>query len=274
MLSGPCEACIEEEHQNITEEDDGENQDVTNDDDGMEPDHGEEDLELLMSGANEENPAFAAELEQAMLAGRERREQEAYATMVDQRGAAHLNEARDQLRERIEASRILPQYYQEQPVYVAPAVFWVHEPSEMREVLARRAAYEVAERHTYSGSEEVVASGEWPDDRTNRPDLSGPLGRLRRRDRMARYFHGTPVEPYGEPMAWQLQGCASTAEQEMLEQGYGESVSNDRWHNYWDSPNGDAETFGSDSARSRLEHLGEVESRNQSWYHDPDGSPW
>ena len=221
MLTGPCEACIQEEQQTAIDAGAGDDeQDVSDeDDDEAESDHGEDDLDLLMSGANEEQTGYVDQMQQAMLAERETREREEYAAMVDQRGEAHLIESRARLRERFEAGTVLHQYAQERPVYFNP-IFYTQDSSEIREALARRAEYEARERHIHSGSDDALISGESSsEDVWYRPDLSGPPGRLRRPERMARYFHRTPAEPYDEPMAWQIQGCASTAEEEMLEQG-------------------------------------------------------
>ena len=61
----------------------------------------------------------------------------------------------------------------------------------------------------------------------------------------------------------------------MLEQGYGEGVVNNRRHRYWTDANGEEDASSPAAASSRLEHLGEVESRDQDWhyeYHDSDDS--
>lgn len=273
MLSGLCEACNQEEQQTTTDDGDEAQTVVDDNDDDAESDHGEADLELLMAGANELQTDYTGQMQEALDAERQTQEQEAFQRMVDEETAAHLAEQRQRMREGLEAARILPLYRQEEPVYFDPS-FWAHDPSEIQEATGRRIAHEVRERHIHSGSDGALISGESSsNDVWYRPDLSGPPGRLRRGERMDRYFHSTPAEPYDEPMAWKLQGCASTAEEEMLEQGYGEGVVNNGWHRYWANANGEAEIISTAAASSRLEHLGEVESRNQDWYygyHNPD----
>ena len=102
-----------------------------------------------------------------------------------------------------------------------------------------------------------------------RPDhLSGPQGRMTRGERLDRYFHCTPAGPSDEASTWQLQGCASTAEEEMVEQGCGEGTVNSGWHAYWPDANDEAETISTAAASSRLAHLREVESRDQDWYYE------
>ena len=257
LLSSLCEYCIQETLHTLPTVPEEQATDA------------ELDLDSFMEAADGDDMTIARQIEQWHVTERERLHQEEMARLHRSRWSDHLDESRRRLGERIHSHVVLQESGRERREHFRPE-WWIEEPPEISEASSRRSAHEMIVRHVYSENEEVAFPADesaFPD-RTYWGDLSA-LGSLSHDDRMEMYFKPQPDEPYEEPLAWQMHGCASAAEEEMLMQGYGEGEAASLWQGHWHhTQHDDYESLSVSSAERMLEHLGPLESQVQDDYYD------
>lgn len=195
--------------------------------------------------------------------------QELMRRLILEEPQAHLNLARARFRREMRARLTLFLYRGQQSTRFDPALE-VEEAPEIIDMNQRCAAAQMEYRQATYDSDDTAVDVET--DRAGWRDLSDH-GRLNWEQRIDRYFHGRPIEPFEEPLIMQLNRCASEAETQMLLDGYEGSVMNEYWrrqHSYWrdeDSPTFfegvTGETHDGPSVTSRLAHLGVEESDDE-----------